>query len=388
MEQPRIRAKYTPLEVHSTAASTADDLTYSGSDTADLKVDIEADVAPVASSVLAGGRQHLGLCQTTFFDNWWQVVIFVAYVALYLCYIAWIHVTNGITYSPVMLVMAILLMKLFLSIGGYLLVDGTVPQLIRTIAAHRRHLFLYAFPAVAYATTDSLSVYCMRHLDPSTFAVLYNVRVVCVLFLFQRLLRVQLTRMHWLSMGCVVAGCVLKELPNLVVAAATEAAAATAGGTTDRLKLVLVVLVMANVAAFAAVYNERLLKEEQLSLNVQNIALYSWAILTTIVYSILWPSDKSRGLLSTITSPAEWLTVWTHPMIVAVILSACYGLVTSSFIKSLNNVVREIASAVQILGTIPLNVLIFGYTVCATDILAIGAVVAGIIIYNKHPIKK
>lgn len=336
----------------------------------------------------------------TFIESWDQAIIFCSYIVLNLLYGTWIHATQGIHYSPTMMIMSVLMTKLIVSIIAFMVVDGTLPQLLDIIWTHKKSLLLFIFPAFAYATTDSLGVYCLKQLDPSTFAILYNIRVVFMLVLFQYFMGIPLRKLHWISMGVITLSCIIKELPQVLFPqVAIESTEGTMIGDSSivtaslnhipRVFTVFILVFMAHLSAFAAVYNEKLLKEQQLSLNVQNVAMYVWAIIATSFFSILVPLFQHDGtVLQDIGNPDMWKTIWTYPVIVAVFLSATYGLVTSFFIKSLNNIVREIASGVYIIGTIPVNVFFFGYSVQFTDFLAVIGVIVGLAIYNRSPLKK
>lgn len=384
--------KYSPLPSEGGATVLEVDVEQSAKGDKAALLDASATTGPLV--FVRNGYLSIRCPQITFIESWDQAFIFCSYIGLYLCYGAWVHVTQSIRYSATMMILSVLMTKLVVSIIAYVIVDGSIPQLVNTILLHRKPLCLFIFPAFAYATTDSLGVYCLRHLDPSTFAILYNIRVVFMLILFQHFMRTPLRKPHWVAMGMVISACVVKELPRALFPAekATVDPLATATAVvepTSRIVTVLILLLMAQLAAFAAVYNEKLLKEQQLSLNVQNIAMYFWAILATTIFSIIVPLFQENGnVLTDIGNLEMWKTIWSYPIIVAVFLSATYGLVTSFFIKSLNNVVREIACAIHIIGTIPVNVFFFRYSVQPTDILAVTGVLFGVYLYNRHPLKK
>lgn len=344
-----------------------------------------------------------------------QVVVFICYILTNIFYVSYVHgMKVAQSYSPPMLVIATLLIKLVVSFVATLTFEYSPLALGRAMISTRRHLMLYIFPAAAYATTDALSIYSLQFLDPATFGILYHMRIVFTLVLYERLMHLRLGRNHWVAMGCILLGCFIKEIPTL----AAYSVESSRGASWPRVWGALVVLFTGQIVAFGAVYNEKLLKKP-LSLNVQNIGMYSFGLLASGIFLCLprytgpatnydlrepdllvmtnvtatfQPTKSSTVMpsssLHALTLREDWNVVWSFPVVGAAMLSAAYGLVTAYFVRTLNCIVREIASVLQVVGTTVVNCAFFGYPLRVTDVLAIGIMLFSVWVYNLEPIAR
>lgn len=330
-----------------------------------------------------------------------QAFVFVCYVVIYIMYVSYVHtMTPDSAYSPPVLVIAVLFLKLGVSIIAALVFEFSPLALLQTIITSRRHLLLYIFPASAYAATDALSIYSLRFLDPGTFGIVYHLRIVFTLILYERWIHIRLKLTHWVAMGCILIGCIIKEIPTVL---AYNRNGAVDTSSWRHVWGIFIVLCMAQIVAFAAVYNEKLLKNP-LSLNVQNIGMYSFGLLTSLVF--FWLSNYSiapelspppttqltdviltnNGTTTYVSFEDSWSVVWSFPVVGAAFLNAIYGLVTSYFVRALNTIVREIASVLQVVGMIVVNSLFVDFHIRFTDLMAMVIMLFSVWVYNRKPL--
>lgn len=233
--------------------------------------------------------------------------------------------------------------------GGNDLAEEAKRASASIIVLNRRTFALFGVPGVLYVAGNNLHYQILRYLSPTSFKVLEQVKIIITAGFMRMLLGTRLRRRQWLAVGLVFVGCVVSELrPAAPAAAVGDDEGAGAEGETRSeghylglgvalsqppLGYVLL-LVQATCNNFAAVFTERMLKSTPGSLNWQNLQMYSYGVVISVL------SLAARGVPF-----AEWLTHYNGYTWGLVFLGGFTGLCTSAVMKWADNLVKVFARA-------------------------------------------
>jgi len=152
-----------------------------------------------------------------------------------------------------------------------LLMDGS----LRSVFADRREALKTAIPAICYLIQNNLQYVAVGYLDASTYAVLYQLKILTTALLSVVILRKDLACIQWFSLGLLTVGVSAVVLSQMSDGAKNESKTAEA-----ILPGLAAVLTACFMSGLAGVYFEKLLKGSSVSLWARNLqlALYSIVI--------------------------------------------------------------------------------------------------------------
>ncbi|CAI9619828.1 unnamed protein product [Staurois parvus] len=153
----------------------------------------------------------------------------------------------------------------------------------------------YAFPAILYGANNNLVVHMQHFMDPSSFQVLSNLKIVSTALLYSIFLGQRLSIRKWFAMFLLTAAGVFYSYGG--IRDVEEASAAMQLYNT--LPGLLIMLIYCLISGMSAVYTEMTLKTQKIPLNLQNIFLYSFGIVINLLAHIIRKSQWwfSRWLL-------------------------------------------------------------------------------------------
>ncbi|XP_069510339.1 probable UDP-sugar transporter protein SLC35A4 [Ambystoma mexicanum] len=228
---------------------------------------------------------------------------------------------NGeIPFSSSSVVLLIELTKLMTSIVLLLIWDRQSPGL----SLSWRLAAPFAISALLYGANNNLVVQMQHFMDPSTYQVLSNLKIGSTAMLYSVFLNHRLSIRKWLALSL------------LVVAGVCY----TYGGIRDlqspplemQLHITLpglgMMFVYCLISGLSAVYTELILKTQQLSLNLQNLYLYSFGIMMNFLLHMV--DGQRRGFF-------EGFSVWVA---IVVASQALNGLIMSAVMKHSSNITR------------------------------------------------
>ena len=195
-------------------------------------------------------------------------------------------------------------------------------------------------------------------------------------FTFQVLFQRKLTKIQWLSMIILTLGCMIKELDHQQLK-----------GQTINLFLtpcVLLILLQVFCSCFAGVYTEYLLKGNsscgKVEFWIQNIFMYSNSILCNILFILV------SGNLGAVLHKDSVRSVIQTNVIALICNNAAMGLVTSVFLKNLNSILKNFASALELMLTPALTWVIFGVPITIFGMFSTASVVFAVQLYSRNPV--
>ena len=378
-------------------------------------------------------------------DTPFQLGLFCSYIGLWALVSVLVHVSQRIgqpAYNPSTAVLFTEVVKLGLSIGFYLARDGSATDLVKSVRATSRTLAMYIVPGALYCVYNNLIFYNLSILDPGTYSVLMQLRIVATAALHSAVFSIRLRGLQWFALLLICAGAllaidspqpllvpplasalcwlrpgklsdvprhvltctgiILKEAEKLGGFADHNAppsapplsemvVLATPHGTAARGGVYALVMLQVLCSSFAGVYTERLLKGEALdkacsgatpAVSLQNAALYVWTIACNTGW--MW----YNGTIGDATRPSN-LRVLASPMVLTVIfVSSTGGIVTGYFLKHLDAIRRTIASAIEVFICVLAAWLLFGVPLTAATIVAAGLVGTGVCLYSSTDSKR
>lgn len=286
------------------------------------------------------------------------------------------HEGTGYSYNTTLAVLVVEFVKL-VAASTMTICSYSASNIISTIKTNKRLALLYFVPAILYAFHNNLMFVSIKYLDPATYYVLLQFRVILTGVLFQFLFRKYLNRLQWLALLILFFGCLLKEVDrNLVQRDAT-----TVGMM--RTWVIFVVLFQVLCSCGAAVYTEFLLKTEAAKANVhlQNMFMYVDSLLCNIIALVLRaPFDSKRTSILSLHDVMNLM----QPYVIAIILvSAAGGLSTAFLLKYLDSVLKVYANSFEIVLTAILSYYLLGVKISAISYVSLVIVTLSLFLYRR-----
>ena len=282
---------------------------------------------------------------------------------------------NKYNYSTISVVLLTEIIKLFISIGIYAK-DKSLTELIPEILSGHKVLFLYMVPAFLYCLYNNLAFVNLASYDPTTYYMLLQLRVAVTGIIYQLLFKRTLSRSQWLSLILLTLGCVIKQLGGFSSNSSDD------NYTLFRFNIVLI-LMQVFCSCFAGVYNEYLLKDvgSEVHIMVQNVFMYIDSIACNLLLLVI------TGEFSRLTELSQSITIISDPKIIAVMVNnALCGIITSFFLKNLNSILKTFASALELIFTAILCLLIFNIPIDVYTVFGIAIVSYSTFLYSKNPV--
>lgn len=215
-----------------------------------------------------------------------------------------------------------------------------------------------ALPALLYFISNNLNFAIIKELGPINFQLLSNLKILTTAVAFRVIMQVPLSRLQWRSLLILVTGCTVSQFTDCNDSGSIKLSGSTLGYT---LKLCNMCL-----TALAAVFCEKFFKGNVNPFHFQNILLYSWGTLFTIM-SILIDGKFIVGGLSLLLSGHTLLSS-------CLILNyALAGIAASGVMKYLDSMAKTFAAMAANFVVAGFAVLYFG------EQLPLGLVMGGVI---------
>ncbi|XP_072037884.1 probable UDP-sugar transporter protein SLC35A4 [Amphiura filiformis] len=207
-----------------------------------------------------------------------------------------------------------------------------------SLAGFRRHISLkkslpFAVPAVLYALNNNIVVHIQMYMDPASFQMLSNLKIVSTAFLYRLIIKRRLTSVQWFAILLLIMAGASNSYGSLNPSNMYEES--TVYVTTSGL---ILMTIYCTISGLAGVFTEYILKRHHKTpLSVQNFLLYSYGIpLNLLAYlvssraSMEDADDEAQGLF-------EGYNTWT---VIIIITQALNGLIMSAVMKHASNITR------------------------------------------------
>ncbi|NWR67645.1 S35A4 protein, partial [Bucorvus abyssinicus] len=269
-------------------------------------------------------------------------------------------VNGRIPFSSASIVVLVELTKLLLSLLFLLTCDR---QLLGA-AVSWHQVAPFALSALLYAANNNLVVHMQLFMDPSTFQLLSNLKIVSTALLYSLFLRQRLGVRRWLALLLLLAAGVSYSCGGLRGPGSPAAMQLHVTGVG-----LLLLAVYCLISGLSAVYTEAILKAQVLPLSLQNLFLYCFGVLLNLM-GYCW-SGAEGGFL-------EGFSSWA---LVIVVSQALNGLIMSVVMKHSSNITRLFVISCSILVNALLSVTLFNLQLTPLFFVAVACIGLAVHLY-------
>jgi len=209
----------------------------------------------------------------------------------------------------------------------------------------------FLVPALLYLINDNLLFTILSTVDPATFEVLGNMRILTMPLFYRLVFHRRRHQLSQIQSAAMILLCVGTATSQLVTCGEEIISAITISGF-------LLVLLYCLISGFAGVYLEYLMKRRTKQLNsfqFQNVQLYAYGVILNAIplYTYYLKDVQSVGVMVLAgKNPLVAITVLNHALI---------GLSMAAIVKYLDNIARVYAHSVSMLITILFSSLWLGH---------------------------
>lgn len=201
-------------------------------------------------------------------------------------------------------------------------------------------------PAVLYLVQNNLQYVALGYLDPATYVVTYQLKILSTAVMSVLLLKREISPTKWIALALLVMGVSAVQLP----AVSTSGDAGSSKGAYSQQFLGLVaVLTTCLLSGLAGVYTEKILKMSSVSLWARNVQLALFSIIAGIV-GLAITDDLSKvrehGFFGGYNS---WVCA-------SVVNNSFGGLLIAVIIKYADNIIKNFATAISIVLTTAISI--------------------------------
>jgi len=229
----------------------------------------------------------------------------------------------------------------------------------------------FVIPAWLYAVFNVLAFYNLQLVEPPTYRLLINSKVIWSGLLLHFFLGTKLNARKWFALVLLATACGVEQFSSFNIALGF-------------LPLVLVPF-QAFCSSLAGVMFQWLLQrpqernsddknEPELGLWEKNIFLYSWGCLFQVAYILTFNP--------TALTVAKFQQTFSPLTIFIIFVNACGGLSTSLLLKYLDVVIKEYANFVEMVVVVLFSAMMFATPVSALLLVAVGLAGYSMYLYN------
>ncbi|XP_040297840.1 probable UDP-sugar transporter protein SLC35A4 [Bufo bufo] len=290
-----------------------------------------------------------------------SVVIYGSHAPL----ISLCRIDGRIPFSSSSVVLLIEFFKWMMSVVMLLLWDWRTVQL----QVSWRLAIPYALPAILYGANNNLVVHMQHFMDPSSFQVLSNLKIVSTAVMYSIFLRQNLSIRKWLALSLLTVAGVFYSFGGI------QDLEEQSAGTHLYISLqgLLLMVIYCLISGLSAVYTEVTLKTQKIPLNLQNIYLYSFGIIVNFLVHLT--GSPSSGFL-------DGFSTW---VLVIIISQGLNGLIMSAVMKHSSNLTRLFIISFSMLVNGLLSYLLFQLQL--TFLFFFAVVLIGLAVYLFYGIK-
>jgi len=225
--------------------------------------------------------------------------------------------------------------------------------------------FGFLFPGLFYAITNSLDFYILRYMDPGSFQVLAQAKIITTALTWLAVFRKQLSGVKWLALILLMVGSAFVAYPR------------SHQGASEMYVLpfgLIFLLVQITLSAFAGVCNEFIYKREEVqhySIHRLNLSMYIWGVLFQV--SNYYRNEEAGGAFIDGFNIYTWIVVFIY---------AFKGLLVSQIFKHYSVIVKLLVNGFSIFVANFFTWYIFGLKTSTSHIIGLLIVSLALFIYN------
>lgn len=258
-------------------------------------------------------------------------------------------------------------------------------SILQYLKDDHKNTLLVLVPASAYNLQMSLEYVALANLSAAMFSVLVQSKLVFTATFAAVLLRKQLTYMQVISLLLLTVGVVLCNM-NSGGGGGSDGDTGGEGsdgdtGEEEQLKGILATLGIAVSSGFASVYTEKVIKAQRRPEKVKEYGL---------AYTQVQLAFMSLVSIGGYAVLHDWHAIWTNGLFYnfsflafcSVLMSASGGLIVATVLKYADSVLKGYATAMSVVMTGILSMLLFGTHLSVIYFMGIINVVVAVMLYN------
>ncbi|BFZ01584.1 hypothetical protein BsWGS_04623 [Bradybaena similaris] len=238
----------------------------------------------------------------------------------------------------------------------------------------------FALPAVCYCINNNLAVFMQTQMDPSTYMVLGNMKIVCTAVLYKIIMKKSVSVSQWIALILLTFGGIINSMKAL------EAKTLSLSEIHLTWLGLCTLCIYCFISGFAGVFTEYILKKNyQLSLFYQNALLYTFGVHFNFLSWIVQALDKYR----THNTSSHFNIFYGYSIFtwVLIITQAVTGMTMSLIMKQSSNVMRLFVIATAPLCTTVFSLYLFNLKIHIEFLVSLCCVILAAMLYN-HKGKK
>ncbi|KAF1756820.1 hypothetical protein GCK72_013274 [Caenorhabditis remanei] len=249
------------------------------------------------------------------------------------------------------------------------IIDGrTAQELHKTIWKNRLETLKVAVPAVVYAIQNNLYYIALANIDPTTYSVTLQLRILTTALLSVCLLNKKLSWYQWGAQVMALLGVVIVQLDKSN--AHKEAVGSFWIG-------VGAVIGMCWTSAFAGVYFEKMLKNSLADVWIQNIRL---SILTLFFAGITMMTTDGEAVIQ-----GRMFEGWSQMVWLVTVLNSIGGLCISLVMKYADNVMKTYCQSIAIGLTSLVSIFLGERLLTLYLVYGVLMVTSSVVVYSLFP---
>lgn len=257
---------------------------------------------------------------------------------------------HGVMYNPALLVLSLEFCKLCACVVAYQVEHGesllSKVFLRRDSAKLWRTCAPYACPSFIYAVYNNLTYANLKLVDPATYQVFLQTKVLLSGLLFTVIFRQFLSLRQWCALVLVMLGVASKFAGNqrgTGTGTPTLTLTLTPTSGTALIFAFVMIFFQGFLSAFAGVFNEYCFKKDLgLSIHIQNFYMYFYALAFNTI--IVFCSAES-------ISAIDFSIVFQPTFQLIILCGATTGLAAAFLLKFINVIVKGFAAAMEVMVT-------------------------------------
>jgi len=291
-----------------------------------------------------------------------------------------VHGNSHYAYEPVTVTLSVTLFKLTVTaiyVFFFLYPSQSLSKTFLSLIRKTRVARSFLIPACLYFGFDVLAFYNLQLVQPSTFRLLINLKVLFSGILLNLIIGIKLSFRQWVALIVLVAACGIEQIdsfdPNTGIIAimfiSLQALCSSSAGVYFQY------LLQSNSSSSSTSSHEN---SSSLGLWEKNLFLYFWTLLFNLIYlAILAPK--------VLWQPMEALNKFDANVIPIIITSGIGGFSTSLILRDMDVIVKEYANFAEMCVVVVGAAIVLGSPIHLTLIVAVAMVTLSLYLYNVPP---
>jgi len=251
---------------------------------------------------------------------------------------------------------------------GLLLRSGGVKALQESLTLSSEAIKT-SVPALLYLFQNNMQYVAVAYLDASTYAILYQLKILTAALMSVLILQRSLSLMQWGALVLLTAGASV-----VIVSQMSSGGASTAQDGGSIIYGVVAVLMACLASGLAGVYFEKLLKGSTMSLWARNLQLAVYSLL--VGFGSLYQSSGVDAVGQDFFKGYNGF-VWA-----SIINNALGGLLIAIVIKHADTIMKNFSTTLSIVVTTAASTMMYGTPVNGMSILGTALVIYAVFLYG------